>query len=281
MGLGSTNGTQIQGINLQGIEVNKDHIGVHIDWVDGESQQYFDPTTYSVTITQNGNPYSESNVTVLTPLSREDETTGVWVYEFLTKDMLAGEYIFTFAGSTPDITQVSHVISFTAAEIPIEQYFIGSLRSRLGDKRTKRYLIDDNTRVRWTNGELYSFLEDSRKKLATTPPSPRDVPFNQCYSECHDLLLMGGFIYALQARGVFETFNKFNYSDELTFNVDRSAFLQNAQSLLGAWDMERLRWKRDYMFHAVRSIGMQSGRFPLYYSRVLSLLPHVSHIFYG
>jgi hypothetical protein len=281
MSLSETNGTQVQGINLQGVEVNKDHIAVHIDWVDADTSQYFDPTTYSVTITKDGAAYSESNVKVLKPLSREDETTGVWSYEFLTKDMTAGTYVFTFAGSASGITQVSHVISFSAAEIPVEQYFIGSLRARLGDKRSKRYLIDDNTRVRWTNGELYSFLEDARLTISATPPSPRDVPYNVCYSECHDLLLMGGFINALQARGIFETFNKFNYNDELTFNVDRSQLFQNAQALLSMWETARLRWKRDYMFHAVRSIGMASGRFPLYMSRVISLMPHMQHIFYG
>ena len=281
MGLSNAPGSQVEGINTQGIEVNKDHIGINIDWVDPQTNQFFDPTTYSVSITQNGSPYSETNLRVMTPLARLDDTVGVWGYEFLIKDMGVGTYVFTFTGEASGIDPVSHVLTFKAAEIPVEQYFVGALRAKLGDKRASRYLIDDNTRYRWTNGEIYSCLDNARLSIGQEPPAPMIMTWEQAYAEAHNQMLLGGFICALEARGVFENFNKFNYNDELSLNVDRSNFFQNAQSLRASWLLSIQRWKRDYMFHSVRGIGMASGRFPLYYSRVLSLMPHMQNVFYG
>lgn len=277
--LSTSPGFQMQGINVQGIDVNKDHVEVNIDWIDSVTKQYFDPTTYSVAVTKNGSPYVPSKV--LVPLSRVDDTVGVWHYTFLTTDFEAGDYVFTFTGSASGISTVTHVLGFTSAEIDVEQYFIGVLRNKLMDKRASRYLIDDNMRVRWKDGELYQCLDDARLKVGQEPPEPQMITWEFGYAEVHDLIVTGGFVCALEARGVFENFNKFNYSDELSLNIDRSNFFQNAQSLRAQWLLSIQRWKRDYQFHKVRSIGMASGRFPLYYTRVLSLLPHMSRIFYG
>jgi hypothetical protein len=276
----STNpGNQLQGINTQGISVNKDHIEVNIDWVDPTTNQYFDPTTYSVSVTKDGSPYTVEKV--LVPLSRVDDSVGVWHYSFLTSGMTSGTYEFTFSGSTSTISTVTHTLSFTSAEIPVEQYFIGALRAKLWDKRASRYLIDDNQRTRWTDGELYSFVDDSRLRIGQEPPSPENLSWPVAFSEAHDLVLTGGFIGALEAAGIFSQWNKFNYSDELSLNVDRTPFFQNAQSLKQQWMLSIMRWKRDKQFHAVRGIGMRSGRFPMYYTRVMSLLPHMSRVFYG
>lgn len=274
-------GTQMQGINGQGISINKDHVEVHIDWVDPVTKRYFDPTTYAVVVTKDAAPYTPQKVMV--QLSRVDDTVGVWHYAFLTSGMLAGSYVFTFTGSRPadGIGVVTHVLGFTAAEIPVEQYFIGVLRTKLLDKRASRYLIDDNMRVLWEDGELYSFCDDARLRVGQTPPSPGNITWEQGYAECHDLIVTGGFIYALEARGIFEIMNKFSYTDELSLNIDRSVLFQNAQSLSQTWMTAVMMWKRDHQFHLVRAIGLQSGKFPLYYSRVLSLLPNMSRIFYG
>lgn len=277
--LSTSPGSQLQGINTKGISINKDYVEVFIDWKDASTGRLFDPTTYSVSITKDGAAYTLSKV--MTPLSRVDDSIGVWHYAFLTTDMTAGTYTFTFTGSASGISTVTHTISFVAASIPVEQYFVGALRSKLGDKRSSRYLIDDEQRTRWQDGELYSFMESSRLSVGQTPPSPMNLTYEQGFSECHDLLLTGGFIFALESRGVFENFQRFSYSDELSLNIDRSNFFQNAQSLRAQWQQAVLRWKRDYMFHAVRGIGMASGRFPMYYTRVLSLLPHMSRVFYG
>ena len=277
--LTGSSGYQIQGINTQGISVNKDHVEVNLDWVDPVTKQYFDPTTATVTVTKDGAAYSPSKV--LVQLSRVDDTVGVWHYSFLTTDMVAGAYVFTFSGSTATIGPVTHVLGFTSAEIPVEQYFIGVLRARLADKRASRYLIDDNMRVRFSDGELYSYLDDARLRVGQEPPQPVLLPWNQAYAETHDLIVTGGFVGALEARGILETFNKFNYSDELSLNIDRSSFFQNAQSLRSQWLLSIKTWKRDHIFHIVRSIGMASGKYPQYYTRVLSLLPHMSRIYYG
>ena len=277
--LSGTDGYQLQGLNTQGIDINKDHVEINIDWIDPVTKQYFDPTTYSVTVTKDSVAYTVAKV--LVPLSRLDDTVGIWHYTFLTTDMVAGSYEFTFVGSATGIGPVTHVLGFTSAEINVEQYFIGVLRNKLMDKRASRYVIDDNMRVRWTDGELYSCLDDARLRVGQEPPSPMVLTWNQGYSETHDLIVTGGFVCALEARGVFENFNKFSYNDELSLNIDRSNFFANAQSLRSAWMLSIKTWKRDYTFHRVRPIGMRSGRFPMYYSRVLSLLPHMSRVFYG
>lgn len=271
MGLADTNGTQLQGINQQGIDINKDHISVNIDWVDPTTKLYFDPTSYSVTVTRNGSPFSISKV--MTPLQRADDTVGVWMYEFLTTGMDTGDYVLTFTGSRPadNMGPVTITLNFNAAEVPVEQYFVNTLRAKLWDKRASRYVIDDNSRFRWKNGELYSFLDNALKKIGQTPPSPTALNWNQGYSECHDLILTGGFIESLEAAGTFEYWNKFNYNDELSLNIDRSGFFANAQNLRQQWLQAVMSWKRDYAFHRVRGIGMASGKFPMYYTRVLSL----------
>lgn len=291
MPLNTVPGNQVQGVNTQGVEVNKDHVTVNIEWVDPATNQYFDPTTSSVTATKDGSAFDLGNITILTNLSRADETVGVWVFEFLAKNtqtqpatpLAAGDYVFTFTGSDPAqaIPTVTHVLGFTAASIPIEQYFVGALRNKLGDQRTRRYLVDDNTRTRWTNGELYSCLDDTRLAIGQTPPNPQILTWEFCYAETHEQLLTGAFICCLAARGVFESFNKFNYNDELSLNIDRSPFLQNAISLKAQWILSITAWKRSWQFSATKPIGMASGRFPAYLSRTLSMIPHMQNVFYG
>ena len=279
MALNQSPGTQLQGINVQGIEVNKDHITVNIDYVDNATNLYFDPTDAAVVITKDGNPYTLEKE--LLPLSRKDDTVGIWTHSFLTTGMVAATYVFTYTGTSPAGTVVTKTLNFQAKEIPIEGYFIGALRTKLWDKRASRYLIDDNMRQRWTDGELYSFCDNARLAISQAPPSPADITWCQAYSEVHEHILTGGFIFALEAAGIFETWNAFQYTDELSLNVNRSVFYQNAQSLRQAWWNAVLMWKRDYTFHRVRGIGLASGKFPLYYTRVLSLLPHMSQTFYG
>ena len=280
MSLNQVPGTQIQGVNTRGIEINKDFVSIHIDWIDPVSKQYFDPTTYAVTVTKDAAPYAINHV--VTPLSRKDDSPGVWVYEFTTQGFETGAYVFSFTGSTPDISTVTRTVTFTAADTPVEKYFIDALRTKLWDKRASRYLVDDNMRTRWTNGELYSFLDNAKQQVAQTPPAPTQITWEQAYGECHDLVLTGGFIAALEAAGIFETWNKFGYSDEVSLNIDRSVFFQNAQSLKSQWMQAVMGWKRDYTFHRVRAIGMGSGRFPLYYTRVLSLsVNNAQNVFMG
>jgi len=269
--LNQTDGTQLQALSTQGISINKDHVEVNIDFKDPDTNLYFDPVSTSVTVTHNGSPVVLTTLKILIPLSRKDDTVGVYGMDFLTTGMTTGTWVLTFTGTTATAKTVSHVLTFTAADIPVEQYFIGALRAKLGDKRASRYMLDDNMRFRWTNGELYSFLEDARADIGQTPPSPMAITYPQAYSECHELMLLGGFIFALESMGIFSTFNKMNYNDELSLQIDRSMFFQNAQSLKSSYDLMKLRWKRDNRFHAVRGIGMASGRFPLFTARCLSL----------
>jgi len=270
-GLNEVDGTQLQALNTQGIEVNKNHVSVNIDFKDPDTNLYFDPASPTVTVTHDGAAVVLTTLKILVPFSRRDDTTGVWGMEFLTTDMTTGTWVFTFTGVTTNAKTVSHVLTFTAADIPVEQYFIGALRTKLGDKRASRYMLDDNMRFRWGNGELYSFLEDARMDIGHTPPQPIELTYPQAYSECHELMLLGGFIFSLESMGIFSTFNKMNYQDELSLQIDRSMFFQNAQSLKTNYEQMKMRWKRDYQFHKVRGIGMASGRFPLYTSRIISL----------
>ena len=278
--LSASPGYELQAINTQGISINKNHVEIHIDWVDQATQQYFDPTTFATAVTKDGVAFTISKV--LAPLSRLDDSIGIWHYTFLTDDMTPGSYTFTFTGSADNITQVTHELTFTSGEVNIEQYFIGVLRTRLMDKRASRYLIDDNQRVRWEDGELYSFLDNARLRVGQEPPNPTIMPFNQLYSEAHELVVMGGFIEALESRGVFEQFNKFSYADELSLNIDRTAFFQNAQSLRGVWLQTLKAWKRHGAWKNARPIGLKSGRYPIYMSRVLSLsVNNGGNMFYG
>ena len=278
--LSAAPGHELQGINTQGIVINKNHVEVNLDWIDQDTKQYFDPTTTTVTVTKDGSPFTINKV--LSPLSRIDDTVGIWHYTFLTDNMEAGSYTLTFRGEAANITPVNHVLNFTSGEVNIEQYFIGVLRTRLMDKRASRYLIDDNQRTRWTDGELYSCLDNARLRVGQEPPNPSILPFNQLYAEAHDLVVTGGFIEALESRGVFETFNKFAYSDELSLNIDRSAFFANAQSLKAQWMLSVKTWKRHGAWKNARPIGMKSGRYPFYMSRILSLSQaNAGNMFYG
>jgi hypothetical protein len=285
--LNATMGSQLQALNAQGIEINKDYITVNLDFVNPVTNQYFDPTTFSTTILKDGNPYTD--LRVMKPLSRQDDSRGVWTFSFVTQKtdgtpLDVGTYVFNFTGSATGIGPITHSITFsgqTTAQIPVEQYFVGVLRARLGDK-AKRYLVDDNMRQRWTDSELYEYLDDARLDIGQTPPNPQTYDWNYMYSSTHSLLVMGGFINALMARGVFENFNKFNYNDELSLQIDRSNFFQNAQSLLASYQTSKMMWKRDKAFHDLRGgIGMASGKFPMYFSRMLSLNVSCQNTFYG
>ena len=280
--LASFPGAQLQGKNTQGVTINKSFVGVAIDWIDPKTQLYFDPVNATTAVTKDGDAYLVPKV--MTPLSRLDDAVGVWGYEFLTDGMDAGTYVFTFTGTVPGTTDtVVHSLTFTAAPTPIEQYFVGVLRARLWDKRVSRYLIDDNQRFLFTNGELYSFCDNARLKVGQTPPAPTLMSWEQGYSECHDLIVTGGFIEALEAAGVMALQNKLTYQDELTLNIDKTAFFQNAQALRSQWMQSAMSWKRSMAFTRMAGgVGMASGRFPLYYSRILSIsLSSAQNMFYG
>jgi hypothetical protein len=279
--LNELNGSQLQAIQTQGIDINKDHLSINLDFKDPDTNLYFDPVSTTTTVTFNGSPFALASLKILVPLSRRDDSAGVWGMEFLTTGMTAGTWVFTFTGQTAGGKTVSHVLTFTAADTPVEQYFIGALRAKLCDKRASRYIVDDNMRWRWTNGELYSFLDDARLDISNTPPYIENTPFNVFYSDAHTLLFTGGFIFALESRGILETFNAFQYNDELSLNISRKEFFQNAQSLKTSYETSKLRYKRQVAWTRVRGIGMASGRFPLYFSRVLSLLPNLQNTFGG
>jgi len=290
MALNAAPGSQVQGINVQGLEISKNHVNINIEWIDPDTEQHFDPSTYSVSITKDGGAYSADNLTIMRELSRRDDRAGYWNYAFLTQSNVAtpvpmesGAYEFAFTGvNSATNNTVTLTLGFIAASIPIAQYFVGSLRARLGDRRASNYLVDDPTEYRWTDGDVYTYLEDSRMAIGNTPPAPTTVTYEQMYTEGHELLLTGGFIFALRAKGIFETFNAFNYNDELTLNIDRKVLFQNAASLEAAWKQATLAWKRDKTFRSLGGgIGMASGRFPLYYSRILSMVPHMQNTFYG
>ena len=280
--LAAAPGAQMQGRNTQGVNINKSHVGIAIDWLDPKTQLYFDPINPTTVVTLNGAPYAIPKVMV--PLSRLDDSVGVWGYEFLTDGMDAGTYVLTFTGTVPGTSDtVVHTLTFTAAPTPIEQYFVGVLRAKLWDKRASRYLIDDNQRFQFQNGELFLFLDNARLKVGQTPPAPTTISWEQGYSECHDLLVTGGFIEALEAAGTLAVAQRFNYSDELTLNIDKTQYFQNAQSLRQQWLTAAQSWKRSQAFSKMAGgIGMASGRFPLYYSRILSIsLSSAQNMFYG
>jgi len=280
--LANAPGSQLQGINTQGVDIIKNWVGVSIDWLDPKTQLYFDPVNATTAVTLGGNPYTVPKV--MTPLSRADDSVGVWQYEFLTDGMDEGSYVFTFSGTVPGTSDtVTHVLNFTAAKAPIEQYFVGVLRAKLWDRRASRYLLDDNMRFQWKNSELYGFLDNARLKVGQMPPAPALITWEQGFSECHDLIVTGGFIDALEAAGVFALQNKMTYSDELTLNIDKTAFFQNAQSLRQQWQVNIQAWKRAQTFSKMAGgIGMASGRFPLYYTRILSLsMANAGNVFYG
>lgn len=288
MSLSSNPGTQIQGVNVQGLEISKDFVEVNIEWIDPDTNQYFDPSNYSVAITKDGTAYDQSNLTIMSPLSRKDDRVGYWHFSFLTKSksgeaIPAGNYVFTFSGTNSATGNTQTLtLGFSAAEIPVQQYFVNSLRARLGDRRASNYLVDDPTTLRWSDGDLYSYLEDARMEIGATPPKPEDFTYEVLYADAHGLLLMGGFIYALKAKGIFETFNAFNYNDAVSLNLDRKALYQNAQGLLQTWETSRKAWKRDRIFHRIAGgVGMASGRFPMYFTRVLSMQPNMANTFYG
>lgn len=288
MGLSTNPGAQIQGVNVQGLEISKDFVEVNIEWIDSDTSEYFDPSTYSVTITKDGNTFDSSNLTIMSPLSRRDDRVGYWHFSFLTKSksgspIAAGQYDFSFTGTNSSTgNSVTLTLGFTAAEIPVQQYFVNSLRARLGDRRASNYLVDDPTTYRWTDGDLYGYLEDARLDIGATPPKPEDFTYEVLYADAHGLLLMGGFIYALKAKGIFETFNAFNYNDAVSLNLDRKVLYQNAQGLLQSWNSQKTAWKRDRIFHSIAGgRGMASGRFPMYFTRVLSMQPNMGNTFYG
>lgn len=269
--LNELDGTQLQALNTQGVDCHRSHVSVNLDFKDPDTNLYFDPVSTTLNITFNGTAIALSAIKVLLPLSRLSDITGVWGFQFLTDGMLAGTWVFSFTGTTAGGKIVSHVLTFTATEATVEQYFINALRMKLRDKKASPYMLDDNMRWRWGNGELYECLEDARMDIGSTPPNIVNMPYHQCYSDCHTLLLTGGFIFALESRGIFEVFQKLQYNDELSLQMDRTMFWQNAQGLKQSYDLLKLRFKRELAWHACRSIGLASGRFPLYTGRLISL----------
>ena len=170
---------------------------------------------------------------------------------------------------------------FQILEVTRTKYLITHLRKRLFDFDASLYQIEAPTKV-FPDDLLHSFLLDSMSRFNSNPPGT-SFTLEAQPGDIADLLITGGWIYALKSRAVLEIFNTMQYSDGISLNIDRGPKFQAlavSQEQMWREDLKRYKmWHTLYGRHRGGAVGMGTVTLPLQISRVLSLLPNLSQTF--
>jgi len=252
----------------------------------------------------------EDNVTPLTPLNPEIriEREGMVVENIETSNtpvagkpgffiptvVATGELSFTFSLHTLEAglhdvisegtiggKQTRCVGQFNISFVSRTAYLIQHLRRRLFDIDPNLYQIEE-TGTLFPNNLIHSYLQDAMSRINSTPPGTV-FTLEQQPGDIQDLLVTGGWIYALKSRAVLEIFNTMQYSDGISLAIDRGPKLQAlALSQESMWreDVKRYKnWHTLFGRHRGGAVGMGTVTIPIQISRVLSLLPNLSQTF--
>lgn len=232
-------------------------------------------TSPSVTFT----PNTPTNVLQPLSLDHDVQPPPKYTIKFLTKDMAAGDYDVDFTGSYNG-DNLSTSGTFSLYTITNEQDLINTLRSLLKDTMPQLYLVHlpDADTFRWRDGELYSCITQALQAMNNTPPVT--ITFTLDNMPFTGFLINIAMMYALHQRGMLEIANAINYSDEISFSIDRdSKYTSKAQMFSQLWWLEWVKVKKDYAFHQIQHQAVISCRFPLHAIRPLSMLPHSANTF--
>lgn len=219
--------------------------------------------------------------TILQPfaLDSDIQPSPKYTIKFLTSGMAAGNYKVSFLGNYQ-----SHALAttgeFNLYAVASIQNLIETLRSLLKDQLPQLYIVHlpEADTFKWRDGELYDCLLHANEAMNNTPPV--NLRFEIDQNPFKGFLINIAMMFALNQRSMLEIANVINYSDEVSFNIDRdSKYSNKAQMFSQQWWASWLMVKKDYAFHSIQSHIVTSTRYPLHFIRPLSMLPNSKNTF--
>jgi len=227
-----------------------------------------------------GSSVSIPDANLLVPFGKDGAATGRYRVSFLAGDWLAnGTYYLAMSGLTNG-APIIHTGSFTARAAGGVQGMIELVRGALNDYNGVIFTIEDSGSTRWNDGELYEALNRSLNKINMAKPSRYTWTLDTLPWPA--LLIDGAVYYSLHSKGILEAWNEFQYSDEISFSIQRSGKLISLINVFyNNWEQAVRSVKIDFAFSAAFPIGMGQARIPMTISRIFSFIPRVNSFFVG
>lgn len=212
---------------------------------------------------------------------------GEYKYAFLSDKLVSGEYLVEALGYYPNASVESNKIEvkqkFQIYEVSSKQSWIIMLRTQLHDHLPELYILDDPTKYRWSDGDLFMALERSVQFWNETPPqNPSISNYNIDNFPYWDIMLWGAEFYALNQKGLLEILNTINFSDEGIINIDRwPKYQAKINIILEQWVKRVKEMKYDLTIRRSQILGIKSSKMPLRAIRALSFIPNLSFMSTG
>ena len=235
--------------------------------------------------------YETVSIDVLTPLSPSGAKVGEYRTTFFSDNLTVGIYKVIFKGYYPDTSKVENLIErnseFETFEVNGFQSLIEMLRVQLSDHRPELYLIDNPDEYRWTDGDLFNALKRAMEFWnLTSPASTGNAVISRTnvliFPLIGAIMLMGEY-FALVQKYNLETVNTIQYSDDMSFVIDRSPkIFQRVQQIQTWMDTQLSINKKDYVLRYMSSVrGIKSTRLPYRALKMLSFSPQFSFLSAG
>lgn len=232
---------------------------------------------------KNNNKIDLTFVKNLQPLGTRDGEFGC---SFLTDNLTAGQYNIIATGYYPDNSseenKIIHTADFDIFEVSTVQQYLNALRVQLNDYLPSRYLIDNPNENLWSDTDLYNALEQSVNYFNDTPPTTANIKYTVATMPFVSIMLLGGEYFALNQREILEIFNTIQYTDDISFTIDRSPKLHTkAEQILNKFDERCKIIKKDMIFRRSDVRMIKSSKLPLRALRFMSFIPQFSFVSSG
>lgn len=231
---------------------------------------------------------TDVNLRTLVPLSPTGIKEGEYKTSFLSDGITDGIYDLEFSGYYPDADDEKNKIVLTSKveifQVDSVQVLINMLRTQLHDHLPSLYWIDNTETYKWEDTDLYNALQMSVDAWNATPPVSHGARMATIDTfPYRNTLLEGAEYYALNQKYILENWNKLQYSDDISFQIDRTGGLLNKINILvQTWRNNLVTMKRDYAIRVLSNPkGIKSLRLPTRVLQQLSLTPVFSFLSSG
>jgi len=198
-----------------------------------------------------------------------------------------GDYELTFEAyrkGTTEKLSISNIVKFVS--VTRKQWFIDQLRISLADNMLaqeffpSRYLVWNPKELNWEDEELLSYLERAVGDTNFTPPPT--VSFTLESVPCASMVVMGGMIYGLIARGLIEIYNYYEINAPVNVRIYKGDKLSStAQQLINIYWQNLREWKKAFVYYTTSYRVLVLTKLPFRVIKPLSMMFGYHNFFTG
>jgi len=234
---------------------------------------------------------NDINLRILKPLTPMGNQDGLYHVTFLTTNggLTTGTFDLVFTGYYPDNTKEDNKLEIKSS---IEVFAVDTIQTKMDmlkrkahDHIAQAYEIDNPEEFKFDDGDLYSALKQATDRWNEEPPvtvhpsnleaTIENAPFPQIqmdFAEC----------YLLRPEIILEIWNTIQYSDQVTFNINRAPMLQSLMQATLNDVTQRIKLvKKDWVWRNTSVHALKSSKLPLRALRQISMTPQLGFISSG